>query len=180
MAHLQQKNFCEKVKRSLPQYFSGVNVLDVGSLDINGNNRYLFSDYNYTGIDIAPGRNVDAVSKGHEWNAPDESYDVIISSECFEHDMYYPQTLSNIVRMLKPSGLFLFTCATTGRPEHGTRRTSQQDSPFTASLDDWCDYYKNLTEKDIREVLDIEKIFSSHYFEIEPFICDLYFFGIKK
>ena len=30
--------------------------------------------------------------------------------------------------MLKKDGLFFFTCASTGRPEHGTRRTSPQDS----------------------------------------------------
>ena len=48
--------------------------------------------------------------------------------------------------MLKPGGLFTFTCASTGRPEHGTRRTSSSVSYGTvANIEDMQDYYKNLT-----------------------------------
>ena len=45
MAHERQQEFCKKVKDIFPEYFKGVNVCDVGSLDINGNNHYLFEDY---------------------------------------------------------------------------------------------------------------------------------------
>jgi len=49
------------------------------------------------------------------------------------------------------------------------------------SREDWDNnYYKNLEEKDIRAVLDIEKIFSNFSFEVELNHCDLYFWGIKK
>jgi hypothetical protein len=52
MAHQEQKDFCLSVKEFMPDFFKGVSVLDIGSLDINGNNRYLFENYDYTGIDI--------------------------------------------------------------------------------------------------------------------------------
>jgi hypothetical protein len=44
----------------------------------------------------------------------------------------------------------------------------------------WANYYKNLTEDDIRAVIDINNTFSSYGFEYEPVSCDLYFWGIKK
>ncbi len=74
-------------------------VLDVGALDLNGNNKILFEGCAYTGIDIGEGPNVDVVSVAHEYPAPSESFDVIISTECLEHDRHYPETLRNIVRM---------------------------------------------------------------------------------
>lgn len=180
MAHQEQKDFCLKIKKIFPEHFKNKIVLDAGSLDINGNNLYLFDDCSYLGIDIGDGPNVHLVCKTHEFNAPDNFYDFIISTECFEHDMYYINSLRNIVRILKPSCMFLFTCATEGRPEHGTRRSNPVDAPLLAAYDDWSDYYKNLTEKDIREVLDIEEIFSSFAFEVNNNSHDLYFWGIKK
>lgn len=180
MAHPEQIEFCTSIKEQYPEFFQGKIVLDVGSLDINGNNRYLFTDCSYCGIDVGEGQNVDVVSKTHEYNAPDETYDVIISTECFEHDMYYPDSLRNIVRMLKKGGLFLFTCATTGRAEHGTNATTPVDSPLLAEYGEWADYYKNLTEEDIRRCLDIESIFSEFKFETNDESHDLYFWGIKR
>jgi SAM-dependent methyltransferase len=180
MAHQQQIDFCNSVKKLLPQFFSGRFVLDIGSLDINGNNQYLFDDCLYLGVDLLPGRNVDLTTKGHELDLPDESMDVIISTECFEHDQFYSLTLKNIVRMLKPGGLFMFTCATTNRPEHGTRRTMPEDAPFIQKFGEWADYYKNLDEADIRQVLNLDVIFDRYAFSTNQETCDLYFWGIKK
>ena len=83
--------------------------------------------------------------------------------------------------MLKKDGLFAFTCASTGRPEHGTRRTSPQDSYGTiGKLTDMSDYYKNITEKDLNDVLNLNNLFSIW----DTYYCssskDLYFLGIKK
>jgi SAM-dependent methyltransferase len=179
MAHLQQQQYIQSVKERFPKYFIDSHVLDIGSLDVNGNNRIYFTNCNYLGIDIASGNNVDIVSTGHEYKS-EKLYDTIISTECFEHDKFYPLTLKNCINLLKPGGMFVFTCATTGRPEHGTQRTSPQSSPLTVQIEDWKDYYKNLTEKDIREVLEIDLIFCSYEFVIGHETCDLYFYGIKK
>ena len=180
MAHQQQIDFCKLVKQHLPDFFSSLFVLDIGSLDINGNNQYLFDDCLYLGIDLLPGKNVDLATTGHELRLPDESVDVIISTECFEHDQFYSLTLKNIVRMLKPGGLFVFSCASTGRPEHGTRRTTPENAPFTKEFGEWGDYYKNLEEGDIRRVLDIDALFEKYAFSIGMQTNDLYFWGVKK
>lgn len=180
MAHPEQINFCNKVKKNLLSYFSNKKVLDVGSLDINGNNRYLFENCDHLGIDIGPGKNVDLVSLAHEFNESDESYDVIISTECFEHDMHYSKSINNIIRLLKSNGLFLFTCATTGRPEHGTIRSDNGvNAPLLSNLDKWSNYYKNLTEQDIRDIIEVDSIFKEYAFEVNQSSHDLYFWGIK-
>jgi SAM-dependent methyltransferase len=175
MAHREQREWCELVKYAHDEFFVGTNVLDIGSLDINGNNRYLFEQCNYTGIDIGEGKNVDVVCSGHLFKS-DDLFDVVISTECFEHDEHWQQTLNNVINnLLKDGGLFLFSCAAPGRPEHGTKRTSPKDSPFTN------DYYRNLSESDIRSVLDCDAIFSNYKFKTRiDFPQDLYFYGIKK
>jgi SAM-dependent methyltransferase len=175
MAHREQREWCELVKYAHDEFFVGTSVLDIGSLDINGNNRYLFEQCNYTGIDIGDGPNVDVVCSGHLFKS-DDLFDVVISTECFEHDEHWQQTLNNVINnLLKDGGLFLFSCAAPGRPEHGTKRTSPKDSPFTN------DYYRNLSEADIRSVLDCDAIFSNYKFKTRiDFPQDLYFYGIKK
>jgi len=179
MAHQQQQQYIQSVLTRFPNNFNNCKVLDVGSLDINGNNRIFFTDCEYTGIDIASGRNVDVISTGHEYRSS-ELYDTVISTECFEHDKFYHLTLPNCVNLLKTGGMFVFTCATTGRAEHGTRKSSTSCSPLTCQLEDWADYYKNLTEEDIREVLDVDSLFSSYEFKVGHENYDLYFYGIKK
>lgn len=177
MAHKDQVFFFKKLKDLKPHFFDKCNVLDLGSLDINGNNRHLFTNYTYVGIDIGVGKNVDVMCRNHEYKTEDR-FDVVISSECFEHDEFWDKSIKNGIDLLKPGGLFTFTCATTGRPEHGTRRTSPIDSPFTSKLDN--DYYMNLTEEDIRKAIDIEGCFSEYKFEVNEKACDLYFWGVKK
>ena len=176
MAHPEQREMLGKIRAMFPEKFTNCSVLDIGSLDINGNNRWVFSDYSYIGVDVGPGKNVDVVSKGHEYTS-DQLFDIVISTECFEHDMYYPLTLNNCARLTKPGGMFIFTCATTGRAEHGTRRTRPQDAPLLDG--EWGDYYKNLTEEDIRAVLDIDSIFVDYRFYVDNRNYDLSFWGIK-
>lgn len=181
MAHPSQWLYCDAVRQAFPNYFHSSKVLDVGSLDINGCNKPHFTNCIYTGLDIGPGPNVDVISKGHEYQADDETYDTIISTECFEHDKYVEQTLQNIVRMLRPEGLFVFTCATTGRPEHGTRRTDTYSSPLTTTVtqeEDWGDYYRNLTEEDFKIMLDFDKVFSKYEFNVDG--TDIRFWGVKR
>lgn len=180
MSHPEQKNFCQSVKKNFPQYFTDTFVLDIGSLDINGNNRELFEYPIYLGLDVAPGRNVDLICKASDLQLPKETFDVIISTECFEHDKYYEDSLKNACRMLKPGGLLLFTCATIGRPEHGTVRTTPHDAPLIQGITQWEDYYKNLTEGDIRNSIDVDNIFRQYQFSINNNTHDLYFFGIKN
>jgi SAM-dependent methyltransferase len=180
LAHIEQKEFCLKVKEKFPQYFDNQKVLEIGSLNINGTLRDLFTNCNYTGIDVGEGDCVDIVCVGHLFDAPDNSFDVVCSAESLEHDMFWGKTLLNSFRMLRSGGLYLMTCATTDRPIHGTRSCSPCNAPLLENLGEWGDYYKNLTEEDIRSVINPDEIFSEYLFEVNNISHDLYFFGIKK
>lgn len=173
MAHPQQKAFCERVRHALSEWFVNSKVVDFGSLDINGSNGYLFKECDYTGVDLDIGRNVDEVMPTHEYK-PDAPVDVVISTEMLEHDEHWELSLKNMVDILRPGGLLLFTCATTGRPEHGTKKSSPDDSPFTP------EYYRNLTKEDVMSVLDVDALFSDYVFEVDGSSCDLYFWGLKR
>jgi SAM-dependent methyltransferase len=179
--HLEASEFTLFVKKILSDYFVNKIVLDVGSGDINGNNRHLFENCKYEGNDVIEANNVTIVSKTKDLPLEDNTFDTIISTECFEHDPEYKDSFSKIYKMLKPNGLFCFTCAGWGRPEHGTRRTTPHDSLGTiGNKDDMIDYYKNLTIYDVNEVLDLHNnfiVWDSYYNSKSN---DLYFVGIKK
>lgn len=179
--HIQARNFTVFVKNILGPYFVNSRVLDVGSGDINGNNRFLFENCEYHGNDVIPANNVTIVSKTKDLPFEDESFDTIVSTECFEHDPEYAESWKKIYRMLRPGGLFVFTCASTGRHEHGTRRTSPNDSYGTiGQLEDMVDYYKNLTELDLDKVLNLNDSFTVWDTYYNGGSRDLYFVGIKK
>jgi SAM-dependent methyltransferase len=174
--HREQTEFVISVKNKFKEKFVNSRVLDIGSLDINGNNLFLFENCEYIGIDIGEGKNVDVVCRGHEYK-DSFGFDVVISTECFEHDEFWKLTIPNAVHLTKPNGLFLFTCATTGRLEHGTNSNASWASPYTSKIND---YYMNLTENDIRGILDVDTIFSEYQFSVNYFSYDLYFWGMKK
>jgi SAM-dependent methyltransferase len=176
--HDEAKQFTLYVKSKFPQFFENYRfVLDVGSADINGNNMHLFSNCVYISNDVVPARNVTIVSETRNLPFSDASFDTIVSTECFEHDMHYEESMNKIVKLLKPGGLFCFTCASTGRAEHGTARTTPSESMTTryTEVPEWANYYKNLTEDDI-SVDD----FQSYCFYTNTKSHDLYFWGIKK
>jgi len=178
--HDQAKDFTVFVKRILGSYFTEKKVLDVGSGDINGNNRFLFTNCSYEGNDVIQAANVSIVSKTKELPFEDGTFDTIISTECFEHDPEYKESFQKIYRMLKAGGLFCFTCASTGRPEHGTRRTTGGDSYGTiGGVENMQDYYKNLTAVDVNEVLPLNESFSVWDTYYNSYTKDLYFVGIK-
>lgn len=154
--------------------FAGVKVLEVGSLDINGSVRDFFTDCDYIGVDLDEGPGVDVVAQGQDLDYPDRSFDTVVSAECFEHNPYWLETFINMHRMADV--LVIFTCATTGRHEHGTTKTSPSDSPFTL---DW-DYYRNLTEDDFADNLDLNSMFQRHSFSVNPYSHDLYFWGLVR
>jgi hypothetical protein len=61
--HGQARDFTLFVKRELPTFFANRRVLDVGSGDINGNNRFLFDNCEYHGNDVIQAQNVTVVSR---------------------------------------------------------------------------------------------------------------------
>jgi SAM-dependent methyltransferase len=180
--HDEARDFTLYVKKYFSEYFQRCIVLDVGSGDINGNNRFLFDNCIYEGNDVINAPNVTIVSKTKDLPFNNNYFDTIITTECFEHDPEYRESFKKIYDMLKPNGLFVFTCASTGRREHGTRRTSPTDSYGTiGNISDMIDYYGNLTIQDIAEIFNnnLDQYFSTWNSYYNAVTCDLYFYGIK-
>jgi SAM-dependent methyltransferase len=184
MAHKQQLKFIEIVNK----YFLNKNrksdakfkILEIGSFDVNGSTRTFLQDSNtqYIGVDLCEGKGVDIVSFGHTLDQPANSFDFVMSCECFEHDPHWIDTFKNMYRMTKPGSILAFTCATLGRLEHGTVRTSAEESPGTQFIG--LDYYKNLTKEDFQKSMDLTGFFDEHFFFYERTSRDLYFVGQKK
>jgi hypothetical protein len=175
MAHPEQREFFNDMLTKFPYYFHDAVVLEVGSLDINGTVRDFFFECAYTGVDLEEGPGVDVVGQGQELDYPDRHFDVVVSAECFEHNPHWWETFVNMTRMCR--GLVLFTCATHGRAEHGTSRTTPANSPFTVAAG-W-DYYRNLGANDFSRAF-LSAHFSDWNFAVNQSSHDLYFWGLVK
>jgi hypothetical protein len=121
------------------------------------------------GIDIAAGKNVDIVTRVHEFKT-DFQYDCVISTEMLEHDEFFAESLNTMFNCTKPGGLLLITAAGFGRAEHGTNSSKPEDSPLTR------DYYRNIDVNMLLQGLDLTKF---SWYTISYFNTDIRFAGIK-
>ena len=81
------------------------------------------------------------------------------------------------MRIVKPRGMIIITCAGIVRGEHGTIRCIPKYS-LSSELS-WGNYYKNLCQKDF-ESTGLLSIFEDYRFLENIFSRDLYFVGFKK
>jgi SAM-dependent methyltransferase len=177
MSHPEQLAFFAAVALANRSLITNGRLIEIGSYDVNGSSRSLFPAREYVGVDLMPGPGVDLISFGHEVDLPDGHFDGSLSGECFEHDPHWQATFMNMARLTRPGGIVAFTCASRGRPEHGTVRSGADESPGTQA--EGIDYYRNLTEEDFRE-LPLDEMFSSYRFWYLKTSFDLYFAGIRR
>lgn len=84
---------------------SALRTLDVGSYDVNGTYRSLFTDY--TGTDIAAGKNVDVVCEEYELPFSGSEFEVVISGQTLEHTKAFWVWVKELARVLRPGGTLL-------------------------------------------------------------------------
>jgi SAM-dependent methyltransferase len=95
-------------------------ILDIGSQvvkkqDISvGSVRELFAPGIYTGVDIAPGHNVDKVYDGEKLPLPGGTADIVISTSCFEHLPKFWVVFAEMVRVTKRGGLIYLNAPSAG------------------------------------------------------------------
>lgn len=112
--------FRELIEKNYPQ--PRIKILDVGSYGVNGTYKEIFADivkYHYTGLDVNAGPNVDYVpADPYNWpEMTDESFDVIISGQAFEHIEHPWLIMEEMSRVLKKNGLICIVAPSRG-PEH--------------------------------------------------------------
>lgn len=177
--HVQQHDFLLSVRDAYPAFFDAKFVLEIGSLNVNGSARVLFSRCVYLGVDVIEGRDVDMVCFAHNISLEAGRFDTVISCEALEHDMYWQKTLAKAVEMLRSGGLLILTCAGPTRAPHGTRTVCPYESGTSRiPIPEVADYYRGLTEEDLRSSLDVAA-FESFAFVTDEDGMDIYFWGIK-
>ena len=71
--------------------------------------------FRYTGVDFVEGKGVDVVlTDPYELPFDDESADIVVSSSCFEHSEMFWLAYLEIMRVLKPHGLFYLNVPSAG------------------------------------------------------------------
>ena len=179
MAHIEQLEFFNRVFKSFPEVFLNASskVIDIGSLDINGGPHELL-DLDYLGTDIGEGRNVNLVCPSQELGFATGNFDAAISSECFEHNPFWRESLGQMARLTKLGGIVVWSCAGIGRAIHGTStsKDSGVSAPFVANS---SNYYQNLDARTAEKAINHIGWYS-HYVFLENLISnDTYFVGIR-
>ena len=95
----------ERFKRdylvSLPPF---LRIADVGSYDVNGSLRSVFAEYEYVGLDVVPGPNVDIVLPDpYDW--PIGQFDVVVTANTAEHVRRVWDWARSLASILRPGGL---------------------------------------------------------------------------
>ena len=137
---------------------AGKDVLEVGSLDVNGSLRpYVESlgPRSYLGVDLTEGPGVDQVCPAERLveHLGTEAFDLVVCTEVLEHVREWRVVVSNLKRLLRPGGILLLTTRSRGFPYH--------EFPF--------DYWRY-------EVEDIQRIFGD--LELQAIEPDTYMPGI--
>ena len=89
----------------------GGSVLDVGSMDINGTYKPLFNEnWDYKGLDVAPGKNVDIVGEPYKYPLADNSFDLVISGQCLEHVEDTHAWTDEVIRVAKGLIIIVVPC----------------------------------------------------------------------
>lgn len=107
----------KKISRIQPD---GKRVLELGSYDVNGSVRPLFTGCSfYVGIDEREGPGVDVVGSSHSIPFGSGSFDIVVSTEMMEHDSAFWLTMPEIKRVMKIGAFCILTARGDGFLRHG-------------------------------------------------------------
>ncbi len=93
-----------------------VKVVDIGAQDVNGSLKSVCPPQaQYIGVDFVAAKGVDIIlTDPYKLPLDSDSIDVIVSSSCFEHSEMFWVLFLEIMRVLKPEGLFYLNSPSNG------------------------------------------------------------------
>lgn len=102
----------------------GLELLEVGSQDVNGSPREVLVPYGpkkYVGVDFAHARGVDLVMDVKELTTYFglDCFGVVVSTEMLEHAQDWRTAVAQMKAVLRPGGLLIVTARGPGFPFHG-------------------------------------------------------------
>lgn len=91
-------------------------VVEIGSQDVNGSLRSVApSEFQYIGVDFQAAKGVDVVlDDPYSLPFESDSVDIVLSSSCFEHSEMFWLVFLEVMRILKPAGVFYLNAPSTG------------------------------------------------------------------
>jgi SAM-dependent methyltransferase len=106
------KLFFDTYSASAPSW----KVLDIGSQDVNGSLREVCpKGVEYLGVDFVKAKGVDVVlTDPYHFPFEDNFADMVVSSSCFEHSEMFWVLFLEILRVLKPQGVFYLNVPSNG------------------------------------------------------------------
>lgn len=106
------ESYGESIKKSAPN----ARVVEIGSQDVNGSLRtFCPEQFEYIGVDFVAGKGVDLIlDDPYTLPFESESVDVVLSSSCFEHSEMFWVLYLEIMRTLKPGGVFYLNVPSNG------------------------------------------------------------------
>jgi SAM-dependent methyltransferase len=111
--HLQAYEFVARYATE-----AAVDVLEIGSHDVNGSVRPLFPGARrFHGIDLVAGPGVDEVADAADWHDP-AAFDLVVTTEVLEHAPRWEALVANAWEARRAGGMLVVTCATDPRPPH--------------------------------------------------------------
>jgi SAM-dependent methyltransferase len=123
-----------------------IDVLDIGGRNVNGTPREMFPNARYTVLDIRDGGNVDIVADAARWEPDRRRWDLVVSTECFEHTEAWREICQTAYRACKPGGRIVVTCAGPGRAPH---------SAFVEAGLQPGEFYENVEPRELSNALQI-------------------------
>jgi len=95
---------------------NGHTIVDIGAQDVTGALRSVAPvGATYIGVDFENAKGVDVViTDPYSLPFADESVDVCVSSSCFEHSEFFWLVFLEVMRILKPEGLFYLNVPSNG------------------------------------------------------------------
>ena len=110
------KLFFDTYSPPLLESEGSIRVVEIGSQDVNGSIRqFCPQEFEYIGVDFVDGKGVDVViTSPYELPFDDNSVDIVVSSSCFEHSEMFWVVYLEIIRILKPHGVFYLNVPSNG------------------------------------------------------------------
>lgn len=142
-------------------------VLEYGGKDVNGTVRHLFPDASYVSIDLLDGAGVDIVADAATFR-PVNAPDTVVCCEVLEHSAKWADIIAQAARVLEVDGVFIMTCATTGRAPHGVDGMQVQPG----------EYYGNVEVNEMMSTLGV--YFSEYDLDVNTPAGDLYVTAFKS
>lgn len=137
--HAEAHDFVRRTLQTLPPLYS---VVEFGGRNINGSVRPLFTNARtYVSIDKIPGPGVDIVGDALDYRPP-EPVDCVVCCEVLEHAIRPHLLVAHAIDILRPGGVLIVTCATTGRAPHSTTTGG-------ALLPN--EYYRNIDRQEVHD-----------------------------